>query len=295
MAEAFRARGLDAPRLTAEILLAHVLGCPRLRLYMEADRPASPLERATLRNLVARALNHEPVQYLVGEAWFFGLPFHVDRRVMIPRPATETIVEYVLQHARVEPGFGGRTGEGLLFADVCTGSGCIAVAILKNLPQARGIATDIAPEALEVARCNAQRHGVADRLDFLQGHLLDPLCLHPAAGRRGSLAYLVSNPPYISDREWPAVPPNVRLHEPTDALRGGPDGLEYIRPLVAQGPEFIRSGGVMLIEVAETSAATVLELARAHPALEHATILKDHEGLPRVVVARRRPFSDPAG
>ena len=112
MGEAFTKKGLEAPRLQSELLLAHVIGCERLRLYMEADRPASPLERDQLRDLVSRALAHEPVQYLVGEGWFFSLPFHVDRRVLIPRPATETIVQHVLQHARVEPGFGGKTGEG---------------------------------------------------------------------------------------------------------------------------------------------------------------------------------------
>src|SRR6185369_12823068 len=105
------------------------LKCDRLKLYMEADRPASSLERDTLRDLVARALKHEPVQYLVGEAWFFGLPFHVDPRVLVPRPSTETIVEQVLLHARAEPGFGGKSGEGLLFADLCTGTGCIAITL----------------------------------------------------------------------------------------------------------------------------------------------------------------------
>src|SRR6185295_16304457 len=139
-------------RLQAELLMAHVLGCERLRLYMDADRPASPLERSALRDLVGRALGHEPVQYLTGEAWFFSLPFKVDRRVLIPRPATETIVEHVLQHARAEAGFGGKTGEGVVIADVCTGSGCIAIALLKNLPQARAVATDVSPDALEVAR-----------------------------------------------------------------------------------------------------------------------------------------------
>src|SRR6185369_14736104 len=112
------------------------LKCDRLKLYMEADRPASSLERDTLRDLVGRALKHEPVQYLVGEGWFFGLPFRVTPDVLIPRPCTEAIVEQVLTHCRAEPGFGGKTGEGTRIADVCTGSGCIAVALLKNLPQA---------------------------------------------------------------------------------------------------------------------------------------------------------------
>src|SRR5436190_70887 len=129
MTEAFTKKGLESPQLQARVLLAHVLGCEELRLFLDPDRPATELERSTLRDLVARALKDEPIQYLVGEWRFFGLPFYVDRRVLIPRPATETLVEHVLQHARVEPGFGGRSGEGVLLADVCTGSGCIPVAL----------------------------------------------------------------------------------------------------------------------------------------------------------------------
>lgn len=288
MTQAFTAKGLDAPRLQAELLMSHVLGCERLRLYMDADRPASPLERSVLRDLVGRALNHEPVQYLVGEAWFFSLPFKVDRRVLIPRPGTETIVEQVLQHARVEPGFGGKTGEGVVIADICTGSGCIAIALLKNLPHARAIATDISSDALEVARLNAERHRVADRLELLHGNLLAPLADHPAARAHGSLSFLVSNPPYIPDGEWAAVPPNVKNHEPSLALKGGADGLDHVRPLIEQGPGYLRPGGLMLIEVADSNASVALQLLSARPDMEHARVLTDFEGLPRVIVAHRK-------
>jgi release factor glutamine methyltransferase len=286
MTDAFTKKGLDSPRLMAELLMAHVIGCERLRLYMDADRPASPLERDRLRDLVQRALTHEPVQYLVGEAWFFSLPFTVDRRVLIPRPATETMVQHVLQHARVEPGFGGKTGEGLLVADVCTGSGCIAVALAKNLSGARLAATDQSAEAIEVARVNALRHGVADRIDFLQGNLLEPLD-YPSTRPKGTLHYLVSNPPYIPDHEWDAVEPNVKNFEPTAALRAGPDGLQFVRPLIEHGPEQVRSGGLLLIETAASTAPAALELMKANPAVAHAEILEDFEGLPRVVVGRR--------
>jgi release factor glutamine methyltransferase len=287
MTEAFARKELDSPRLQAELLLAHVLGCDRLRLYMDADRPASEPERSALRELVARALDHEPVQYLVGEAWFFSLPFHVDRRVLIPRPATETIVEHILQHARVDPGGGGRSGEGVLIADVCTGSGCIAVALLKNLPKARAVATDISTDALEVARQNATRHGVLERLDLLQGDLLEPLRDFPATRGDGALHYLVSNPPYISDREWQAVPPNVKDYEPAAALRGGSDGLQYVQPLIERGPALLRPGGLILIEIAESTAAAALKLMQASPAVQQAEILEDFEARPRVVLGRR--------
>lgn len=287
MSQAFAKKELDSPRLLAELLLAHVIGCERLRLYMEADRPASPLERERLRELVGRALEHEPVQYLVGEGWFFSLPFHVDGRVLIPRPATETIVGQVLQHARVEPGFGGRGGEGVVIADVCTGSGCVAVSLLKNLPGARAAATDISPAALDVAMKNAQRHGVSDRLDLLAGDLLAPLAEHPTARGKGTLHYLVSNPPYIPDHEWEDVAPNVKNYEPSLALRGGKDGLDYVRRLIAGGPELVRPGGLILIEVATSTAGAALELMKARPEIEEASVLDDFEGLPRVVMGRR--------
>lgn len=286
MQQAFLKAGLDAPRLLAEMLLAHVVGCERLKLYTDFDRPASPLERDILRDLAARALKHEPVQYLVGEAWFFGLPFKVDPRVLIPRPATESIVEEVLQHARAAHAAG---GAGLLIADICTGSGCIGVVLLKRLAQARVIAADVCEGALALARENATRHDVLDRIDFLQGDLLAPLREHPPTRGPGCLDYLVSNPPYIPDDEWDAVAPNVKNHEPHGALRGGVDGLDFVRRLIEEGaPTLLRAGGLLLIEVADSRAAMARDLVAADPHLEGARIVRDFEGLDRVIVAQRR-------
>lgn len=291
MGEAFTKKDLDSPRLLAELLMAHVVGCDRLKLYMDQDRPATPLERESLRDLVARALKHEPVQYLVGEAWFFGLPFKVDRRVLIPRPCTETMVEYVLQHHRAthgpSEGESRNRGDGVLFADVCAGSGAIAVALLKNLPGARGVATDISNEAINVTRENAARHGVTDRLDVLQGDLLKPLRdFAPTAD--GSLDYLVSNPPYIPDDEWPGqVDRNVLDHEPHVALRGGVDGMSFARPILRDGAVLLKAGGMILVEVAASRAGQALEVARSNAMLKDARVLKDHEGLDRVVLATR--------
>lgn len=289
MTEAFTRNKLDSPRLMAEMLLSHVLGCQRLRLYMEPDRPASELEKRSLRDLVARAIKHEPVQYLVGESVFFALTFTVDKRVLIPRPATQTIVEYVLQHARTAPGFGGSAGEGVLFADVCTGSSCIATSLLYTMKQARAVATDLSPDALAVARLNAIRHGVIDRLELLQGDLLAPLLEHPTTRAHESLHYLVSNPPYIPDHEWDAVEPNVKNHEPHLALRGGTDGMRLVSPLIEQGPALLRPGGLLLIELASCNCERAQAAAQAHPMLEGARILPDIDNLPRVLVAAKRP------
>ena len=291
MTGAFEDKGLDAPRRQAEMLLAHVLGTERLKLYMDPDRPAAPLERDTLRGLVKRALANEPIQYLVGEEHFFGMRFKVDKRVLIPRPSTQTIVEAVLQHARKNPDAGSvrdsDAGRGIMIADVCTGSGCIAAALAKHMPGARVVATDVSADALAVARENVEAHALSDRIDLVQGHLLDALRQHPAAGRNAALRYLCSNPPYVPDDEWGAVAPNVKDHEPTLALRGGPDGLDLVRPLIADGPAFLEPGGLLLIEVAAARADQARALAEAHPDLENVRVLKDSDALPRVVVGER--------
>ena len=258
---------------------------------MDADRPAAPLERDTLRDLVGRALKHEPIDYLVGEKWFFGMAFHVSPAVLVPRPSTETIVENVLLHARAEPGFGGKTGEGVRFADVCTGSGCIAVALLKHLTGAAAVATDISPDALAIAKKNAARHGVADRIEFLQGDLLAPLT--DATGVTNSattdLHYLLANPPYIPDHEWDAVPANVKDFEPHAARRGRrPD----VRSPARRGRSaFPWPGGVLMVEVAR--ARPTIVACRGSAATRERARSDRFDGLPRVVVATRACSTPP--
>jgi len=265
--------GVEHPRVACEMLLAHVLGVPRLKLYTDYDRPANELERATFRELVQRAVAHEPVDYLVGRAPFFSLDFEVNRSVLIPRPSTEALVEHVIQHARRTPGF-----HAPMVADVGTGSGAIAVAVAVNLANSRVVATDTSGEALEVARRNATRAGVEDRIDWREGDMLEPI-----AGERFN--YLLSNPPYISDDEWQQVPPNVKNHEPASALRGGVDGLRFLRPLVAHGHEHLQPSGQLVLEIAASQKQVVLGLAEQTDGLTNAHVLADHEGLPRVLVA----------
>jgi release factor glutamine methyltransferase len=275
--EHFTKKGIDSPRVSAEMLLSHVLECSRIKLYTEPERPTSELERSAYRDLVERAARHEPVDYLTGRTPFFSMMLKVTPAVLIPRPSTETIVEHVLQHARRTPGFAAPA-----IADICTGSGAIAVALAKHLPKARVIATDISPEALEIARFNAKEQKVEDRIEFRLGDFLQPI-----QGQR--FEYLISNPPYISDSEWEQVEPNVKNYEPTIALRGGPDGLKFIRPLIAQAHLYLEHPGQLLIETAASHKAKVLELARQNPMLLNPTVLADHEGLPRVLVADRAP------
>lgn len=274
LGEAFSKAGIDSPRLIAEMLMAHVLRCDRLRLYTEADRPATADERDRLRALVARALRHEPVQYLVGEGWFYGMPFTVDRRVLIPRPSTATIVDAFLTWARARP-----AEAPIRFADIGTGSGCLAITILKQLPNSRAVATDISGDAIAVATANAARHRVADRIEFREGDLLTPL------GSGAPFDAVVSNPPYIPDHEWDAVEPNVKDHEPTTALRAGPDGLQFVRPLIAQAPALLAPSGLLAIEIAESTADAVLTLAHANTLLTDHAIHCDEDGLKRVLIA----------
>jgi len=273
---AFEKKGIDSPRICAEMLLAHVFDEPRLKLYMDPQRPASDLERAAFRALVERAMNDEPVDYLVGQAPFFSMMFKVSPAVLIPRPSTETLVEHVLQHARRTPGFGSPR-----IADICTGSGAIAISLAKQFAKAGKdttvVATDISEDALAIARENAQAHGVADRIDFRLGHLLEPI-------RGERFTYLVSNPPYIPDHEWDAVQPNVKDHEPTLALRGGSDGLDLIRPIIEHAKHHLTDPGQLVMEIAACQKQEVIDLASVH-GLRHPSIQVDHEKLPRMLVA----------
>jgi release factor glutamine methyltransferase len=281
MGDAFAKASVDSPRLIAEMLLSHILACDRIRLYTQADRPATPDERERLRALVSRALRHEPVQYLVGEAWFYGAPFLADRRALIPRPSTGTLVDAALAWAKPRD-----PATPLRIADIGTGTGCIPITLLRRLPHSAAIATDISPDALDLARANADRHAVAPRIEFLCGDLLDPIA------SRGPFDAIVSNPPYIPDHEWPDVAPNVKDHEPESALRAGPDGLRFVAPLIDRAPSLLTprgGGGLLAIEIAACTADAVLDLARKHPLLADAAIHPDSDGLPRVLTALRQP------
>lgn len=281
--EAFAKRNLDSPKLSAEILLAHVLGVERLKLYLEPDREASRPELEALRGLVGRALKDEPVQYLTGTAWFFGLPFTVDHRVLVPRPCTELMVETVLQRARTATDVGGAagraSGEGLRILDLCTGSGCIAIALAKNLRASVVDATDISAEALALAKLNADRHGVSVR--FHQGDLFGALVNDDQA----AFDFILSNPPYIPDAEWAEVPPNVRLHEPEIALRGGADGMATVTPLINQAARWLKPGGLMMIETAASTIREACGLVEATGLYSTVKVVKDHEGHERFVLA----------
>lgn len=262
------ARGVDSPRVVAEMLLSHVLGCERMKLYMEVDRPASDEELARLRALVARAADHEPVHYLIGEAAFYFHSFQVGPATLIPQPCTETLVDDVLERLR--------NVEAPVVADVGTGSGCIAVSIAAQLPAATVVATDVVPESLDLAAANAARFGVEDRIEFLSGATLEPL-----AGR--TFDAICSNPPYIPANELDQMDASVRTHVPRSAWYGGEDGLDVIRPIVAGAAVLLKPGGVLAVEIAHSQRDAALGLA-AEAGFVDAEVLKDQEGFWRVLV-----------
>jgi release factor glutamine methyltransferase len=267
--------GSDSPRLEAEVLLAHALGCPRIGLYTTFDEEPQESVRATFRELVRRRSEGEPVAYLVGHREFYSLTFHVGPAVLVPRPETEHLVGALMDVAKA-------AGEqDFRIADVGTGSGIIAICAAKYLPKARVVAIDSSPDALAVARENAGQHGMAERIEFVEGDLLGPL---PAEPRFHVVA---SNPPYVSEAEWETLTTDVKKYEPRGALVAGPTGTEVIERLIPQAAERLLPGGHLLIEISPMIHDAVGKLIQAESRLEGQPTVKDLARHARVVVARR--------
>ncbi len=266
-AEYFDRRSVDAPRLTAEVLLAHVLSATRVQLYIDLDRPLSKAELVAYRAMMERRVAGEPTQYLTGTREFYGRTFKVDERVLIPRPETELLVEKTLEAIP-----GDATCRVL---DLGTGSGCIAATIAAERPNARVVATDVSRDACNLARANATALKVQDRVRVLEGDLFAPL----EPGTRFDVA--VCNPPYIPSAEIRTLAPEVR-REPVLALDGGADGLQLTRQLAAQTAGWLQPGGLLAIEVNERLGNEVLRLLQ-HRGFVRAGLQQDFSRLDRVV------------
>jgi release factor glutamine methyltransferase len=266
------------PDLMARMLMSHVLGGTDIELFTDLDRPASEQERATLRGLVVRAAAQEPVQYLIGRADFFGRSFRVSPATLIPRTATETLIQWVLDALRGEAAttLGPRTTR---IADLGTGSGCIGVTLARQLPRASIIATDINTEILELARINASDHGVADRIEFRLG----PGCSPLLASERFDV--IAGNLPYIKEANMDQLDANVGGYEPRSALCGGPDGLEIVAEVLADAGALLSGGGLLILEIDSSQAEAALTLADSASGLSRAEILQDEFGDDRFVVA----------
>ncbi len=265
--------GSDAPRLEAEILLAHARGCPRIQLYTQFDEPLSDDQRNVMRDLVRRRASHEPVAYLVGYREFYGIEFHVTPDVLIPRPDTETLVLELIELAR------GKAAPRIL--DIGTGSGCIAIAAAVNLPNCTVAAVDISERALEIAKSNATRHGVDDRIDFRSGSLFEPIA-------DDRYDFVVSNPPYVVKTEIDTLQIDVCKYEPRLALDGGGDGLDVLRQLVNHASRYLTPGGHILYEMDSSQSDALCEMISADGAYEGVRVIPDLAGRPRVVHAHRK-------
>jgi release factor glutamine methyltransferase len=270
-AEAYLAtHGVASPRLDAQLLMAHALGCDRVRLYLDHDKPLGPGELDAYRELVRRRARREPVAYLIGQKEFWSLALMVDGRVLIPRPDTETLLEELQARG---PALCARR-----FADVGTGSGCLACGLAALLPEATGLATDRSAEALEVARANLARLGFGARVEARQGHLLEPL-----GDERFDL--VVANLPYVPSGELGGLPPEVRAYEPHLALDGGADGLGLVRELLAGVAARLEPLGLVLLEVGAGQAGQVAAACGA-AGLGEVRVRRDLAGIERCVIAR---------
>ena len=262
---------VDTPRLDAELLLCQVLAWPRSRLYAHPEHTLSESEHANFLRLVRRRCGREPLAYLLGRKEFYGLDFLVDRRVLIPRPETELLVELAIrklediESVRPEPSV----------ADVGTGSGAVAVALAVHIPSIGVHALDVSAEALEVARANCHRHGVAARVELLSGDLLAPL--------ESAVDLIVANLPYVTRAELDALPPEISTYEPRVALDGGADGLELVRRLLGQAEEYLRPRGGILLEIGAGQGLEARTLAARHFPDASIEVHRDLSGLDRVL------------
>ena len=303
----FKDKGIESPRLDAEVLLAHVLEKQRIYLYVHFDEPLQPAELAAYREMIKQRVLHVPVAQILGEKEFMGLTFKVTADTLVPRPDTEILVQAAVERLKAmkgektatgvladesaaeEPAEGQPAGgadaeqevaEPLHIADIGTGSGAICLSVLHYLADTVADTVDISPEARAVAEENAASLGLADRVTFHTGDLLQPL-------RGMTFAAILSNPPYIPEADIAGLAPEVRLKEPHTALSGGRDGLDFYRRLAKEAPAMLVPGGFMAFEVGIHQAEPVAALAKANPLIARTEILPDYAGIDRVVVAWR--------
>jgi len=268
--------GIESAGQEAFWIVEHVLRLPVHHMVTDRERLLSPVELAAARGLAMRRAGREPLQYILGTQEFCGLEFHVDRAVLIPRPETELLVEYAAQRIPAE--------RKAIIVDVCTGSGCIAVAIARKRPHARVIATDLSNPSLAVARQNAVYHAVGERITWLEGDLLGAMA---GQGLEGQVDLIVSNPPYIAEADWATLQPEVRLFEPRGALVAGPQGTELHERLLHQSGRYLSPGGALIMEIGAGQARAMRRIVEQTPGYKFHRLIYDEAGLERVVIVER--------
>jgi release factor glutamine methyltransferase len=276
--EYFTNKGIKSPRLSAELLLSHVLGLKRIELYTQFDKIVAKQQLDELHELVERAGLHEPVAYLTGKTEFYSLQLEVSPDCMIPRPETELLVERAVEFLRLRSGI-------QFVCDLCTGCGCIAVAIARNFRDARIIATDISDAALRIAAANVERHGLKDRIKLLQGDLFEPVV--PQLDVKG-FDLIVCNPPYVSSSEFEKLDKNVRNYEPRLALFAGQDGLDIYRRICRQFDKFLKPDAALMLEIGYAQGQAVKELLEQTGIFADIKVEKDCNKNDRIVIAIKK-------
>ena len=276
--------GVDAPKLVAQVLMAHALGLPRASVVVTPPSQALQSYQLTaFRALVMRCANREPMAYVVGHTEFYGLDFITDRRALIPRPETEHLVELALARIKALPAPLSVTQTGSLktpIVDVGTGTGCIVISLAAKLPHMRFLASDVSSSALALAQENAKRHGVSARIQFLRGDLLAPVPMRVDG--------VIGNLPYVTAAEWQTLPRHIRDYEPRTALDGGADGLDFIRKLLARAAQRVKPDGWLLLEIGATQGQAVTALVRQAFPLAAINLHRDYAGLTRVAEIQLR-------
>lgn len=270
-------KGFDEARLTVELLLAHALNLQRIELYINFDRPLTREEIERFRFLFERRLHHEPVQYIVRSAFFMGLQFEVDSRVLIPRPETETLVEETLLECKSHR-------ENIHILDIGTGSGNIAISLAKYATNAFVTALDNSADALVVAQKNAQRHGVESKIRFVHADVFEPL----SDFLTFQYDIIVSNPPYVSVDEWETLQPEIRHFEPRHAVTDNSDGLSFYKQLITVAETYLKPGGSLLLEVGFGQEKRVSLLLQS-VGFTNVRTITDLQLIPRVVRATKAP------
>jgi release factor glutamine methyltransferase len=276
--------GLENHRLDAEVLLRHVLNMEKEQLYVNGDAPISAGQEAMFRDLLLRRSRREPVAYITGHKEFWSLDFFVTPAVLVPRPETELLVEVALQYVTQLA-----SGSPLKVLDVGAGCGAISVCLAKEQAAMEIVAVDISALALDVARVNAGRHGVVDRIRFLAGDLFAPVEPLPE-----TFDLIVSNPPYIRTGELSMLAPEIREWEPTIALDGGPDGLDTYRRMIEEGHSYLTTGGSIVLEIGANMASAVADLFSRSGCYGPASVYQDYAGKDRVIAATKLLPSDAA-
>lgn len=266
-----KAKNIESTELEAELILASVLDCQRPELYLEPKRALTQKESDCFETLLEQRLNGKPLQYILGQTYFFGYKFKVNPNVLIPRPETEILVNEVIALLKEK--------KNLKIVDLGTGSGNIGISLASNLKNANILATDISPFALKMAKSNAEMNKVDSRIEFLCGDLFEPI--------KTKVDAIVSNPPYVSEKEFIELPNEIKNFEPKAALLAGKDGLDYIRKIINQAPEFLMDEGLLALEIGFEQDKKVKELVSNSKFLKLIGIKKDLSGIPRVVLARK--------